>query len=145
MYGCFTISHSSSYSPFSHVQGQTGNLAHLGIEDLSKTFFFGSGKLADIFPEVFEKEVPERAVALVATAVRFDIIVRSTLSNMVRQIKCCLRAYEKGYWDKKHDFSEEEYLDTYNGLLKLIEQLKLNATHWRKFCRSRRKWASDAR
>ena len=55
-------------SPHSQSKGRTNNLMHTAIAELCQSFY-GPGKLASLFPDQFETEVPERLVALVATAV----------------------------------------------------------------------------
>ena len=52
------------------AQGRTNNLTHLSIADLCTSFYYGTERaLGHLFPEVFGKEVPTPAVALVAAAV----------------------------------------------------------------------------
>lgn len=49
-------------------QGHTNNLSHPALAAVCKSMLYGKGKLASLFPD-FNKEVPERAVALAATVV----------------------------------------------------------------------------
>ena len=51
-------------------QGRTNNLTHPAVGELCRIFFYGaSNKLGHEFPDEFESEVPDMAVALVITAV----------------------------------------------------------------------------
>ena len=46
------------------------NLAHPALSGLIIDFFYtGSNALGNVFPEVFDKEVPRAAIALAATTV----------------------------------------------------------------------------
>jgi hypothetical protein len=49
-------------------QGRTNNFTHSAIAELCKSLY-EPGKLASLFPKIFEKEVPVKLVALAATVV----------------------------------------------------------------------------
>jgi hypothetical protein len=55
-------------------QGRTNNLSNPALEVLCTSFYYGKNGLASVFPEEFEGEVPEKAIALAATAV-CDVII----------------------------------------------------------------------
>ena len=55
-------------------QGHTNNLSHPALEVLCISFYYGKNGLASLFPEEFEGEVPEKAVALAATGVCDGVI-----------------------------------------------------------------------
>jgi Domain of unknown function (DUF6532) len=61
------------------IQGRPTNLAHAAIGELCIIFFYGPGRLASRYPDIFDKEVPLGAVALVATAVSQVIPVSSSI------------------------------------------------------------------
>ena len=54
---------------------------HDAIAELCQSFY-GNGKLASLFPDQFEKEVPEKLVALVATVVR----ERDSMTESITQL-----------------------------------------------------------
>jgi hypothetical protein len=54
-------------------QGRTNNLSHPALEMLCTSFYYGKNGLASMFSKEFDGEVPEKALALAATAVRDTI------------------------------------------------------------------------
>ncbi|KAF7975622.1 hypothetical protein HWV62_9215 [Athelia sp. TMB] len=104
--------------------GRTNNLTHPAVGELCRIFFYGaSNKLGHEFPDEFESEVPDMAIALVITA-----------------IKCALDEWASGSLIKIK-FEAEKYLEPYEKTVKLIQQVKGNEYHGTKFRNSQREWA----
>ena len=64
------------------------NLAHPCLRDICVNFFYaGKNTLARMFPDDFRNEIPDNAIALVATAVSFSFthFLDEALSSMFSQ------------------------------------------------------------
>jgi hypothetical protein len=55
-------------------QGRTNNLSNPTLEMLCTSFYYGKNGLASMLHKEFDGEVPEKALALAATAVRDNVI-----------------------------------------------------------------------
>ena len=62
------------------------NLAHPALSGLIIDFFYtGSGVMGNVFPEVFDKEVPHAAVVLAATVVH-SIFRNYSFANFIQEL-----------------------------------------------------------
>ncbi|KAJ3575439.1 hypothetical protein NP233_g1107 [Leucocoprinus birnbaumii] len=107
--------------------GRRGNLNHPAIARLCIEFYynpkFSPSALAQLFPNDFKHEVPERAVALVATAVYN-----------------ALKEYESGQFFE-HPFTKLSYEQHYESIWNLITRIKTSPYHEEKWTMCRREWA----
>jgi hypothetical protein len=46
---------------------------------------------------------------------------------------------------KTEEFTAEKYGPTYNGILALVEKLRQDPYHWKKFTTARRTWAAETK
>ncbi|KAF9522019.1 hypothetical protein CPB83DRAFT_920324 [Crepidotus variabilis] len=114
--------------------GKTNNFMHPCIRDLCIEFFYSKKQdgLAHHFPDEFKDFVPERAVALVITAVGDDGYYR---------IRCALDEYRSGR-QVQTDFKGDAYLKVYQAILQMIAVLNSKPHHQAKWKECRQQWAS---
>ncbi|KAF9523576.1 hypothetical protein CPB83DRAFT_898694 [Crepidotus variabilis] len=105
--------------------GKVNNFMHPCIRDLCIKFFYSKEHhgLAHHYPNEFKDIVPERAVALVTTAIR-----------------CALDEYKTGD-RKKVDFTGDDYLKVYRMIIQMIEVVNSKPHRQAKWKECRRQWA----
>ena len=121
-------------------QGRTNNLAHPCLGEICINFFYtGKNALAHVFPEDFRKQIPDHALALVATAVSllsFYLFIVLIMSQM----RHCLQRYATGiYIDYK--FEGVIQSSVYSRMITLIDEIKSNPYHKAKYINNCRRWA----
>ncbi|KAF9527845.1 hypothetical protein CPB83DRAFT_894798 [Crepidotus variabilis] len=107
-------------------QGRANNFMHPCIRDLCIKFFYSKEHhgLAHHYPDNFKDIIPERAVALVTTAIR-----------------CALDEYKSGE-QKQVDFTANDYLKVYQMTLQMMEVINSKPHRQAKWKECRRQWAS---
>ncbi|KAI5985789.1 hypothetical protein EDD15DRAFT_2200484 [Pisolithus albus] len=104
-------------------EGHTNNLAHPALSGLIIEFFYtGSNAMANIFPEVFQLEVPHPAVALAAT------VIKVALDEVVAE-------------GKEVTFKRNVYANVYADILGLMAKCDTAAVHHSKMKACRVQWA----
>lgn len=94
--------------------------------------------MARAFPDDFKKEIPNHAIALVATTVCHLLFLFIVLITF--QMRHCLQRYESGmYIDGKFEGVIQN--SVYSRMLALISEVSSNQYHKAKHNNNRRKWA----
>ncbi|KAI6001903.1 hypothetical protein EDD15DRAFT_2361265 [Pisolithus albus] len=107
--------------------GHTNNLAHPALSALIIEFFYtGTNAMANVFPEVFQNEVPRPAVALAATAIKV------ALDEIVAE-------------GKEVTFKRDVYADVYADVLGLMAKCDTAPVHRAKTKACRVQWAKVGR
>ncbi|KIK19635.1 hypothetical protein PISMIDRAFT_107234, partial [Pisolithus microcarpus 441] len=108
-------------------EGCTNNLAHLALSALIIEFFYtGTNTIANLFPEVFQSEVPCAAVALTTTAIKValdEVIVEG----------------------KDVTFKHDVYVDVYADILGLMSKCHTSSIHCAKTKACHVQWAKIGR
>ncbi|KAI6094430.1 hypothetical protein F5141DRAFT_1069607 [Pisolithus sp. B1] len=87
-------------------EGHTNNLAHLALSALIIEFFYtGTNAVANLFPEVFQSEVPHAAVAFTTTTIKV------ALDEVIAE-------------GKDITFKHDVYVDVYADILSLMSKYK---------------------
>jgi hypothetical protein len=125
-------------------QGCTNNFSNLVFKILCTSFYYSKNGLALMFLEEFEGEVPEKAVALAATAVCDDVIDGLCKLTFSLQLECGLHEWKDGYM-KGQPFSAALYSHMYNTIKKLIKQVNTDKYHGHKFKTHHEEWEKGGR
>jgi WD40 repeat protein len=130
------------YELISSLQGKTNNISHPCIAEFIIQFYYrGDNALAKFFPDDFKDAVPDHAVALVLTCVKYLQISSVFYAKKCDvQIQNCLEEWEFGY-KQGIKFSGDDYKSVQNAMLDLIDEVKGNSYHGAKYEANRRKWA----
>ena len=123
-------------------QGCSSNFMHPAIEHFCHSMLYtATDPIAKQFPDEFETEVPEHAVAVTITCVGSPFaLIYSTDSSEWKIYHCLDEFWGNGYRISK-SFSSTNYQDIYKTILELISQLRTNQYHKKKWDEARKKWA----